>query len=367
MKVKFRNKLVGLMVASGLLASSISANACTSLVLPTTDGSYVYGRTLEFGIPLKSEMMFSPRGIEYKGVGQDGKVGSGLNWKAKYAYTGLNALGQPIVVDGMNEVGLTGGLLNAPNTAVYQNTTAEQSKQSIASYQMLTYVLSNFATVDEVKEGLPKVFVNTSALKDYKGIVQVRMTVHDNKGKSLVVEYLDGKLVMTDNPVGVMTNDPAFSWHLQNIGNYANLTPVEKNALVINGQKFAPPSSGSGMHGIPGDSLSPSRYIRAVSYVASAPKGDSKTQVNTVMHMMNNFDIVPGSIRLPSSNPYGGGAGGYETTEWTSVADVKNQKYYVRTFSNPTAQVFDFKKADVNSKEIKFTKLSDVIEVQNTN
>lgn len=362
-----KKTILSLMIATGFLTSAFSAQACTSLKLPTTDGGYVYGRTLEFGINLQSEMMYSPRNVENQGVGADGKAGTGLNWTSKYAYAGLNALGQPVAIDGINEVGLSGGLLNAPNTAVYQKTTSEQSKNSIASYQMLSYVLSNFATVDEVKNGLPKIFVNTSGLASYKGIVQVRMTLHDAKGKSLVVEYLNGQLVMTDNPVGVMTNDPAFTWHLQNIGNYANLTPVEKNALVVNGTKFAPPSSGSGLHGLPGDSLSTSRFIRATAYVASAPAQNTATQVNTVMHIMNNFDIPPGSIQLPATNPYGGGAGGFESTEWTSVADAKNLKYYVRTFENPTPQVFDLKKADPNGKSITFKKLNRSVAMESLN
>ena len=40
------------------------AHACTSLIVPTTEGSYVYGRTMEFGIPLKSEIMVTPRNYE---------------------------------------------------------------------------------------------------------------------------------------------------------------------------------------------------------------------------------------------------------------------------------------------------------------
>ena len=355
------------LAAVSMLGSPLSATACTSLIVPTTDGSYVYGRTMEFGIPLKSEMMVSPRNFEFKGVGIDGKPGSGLNWKAKYAVAGLNALGQPIVVDGMNEKGMTGGLLNAPNTAVYQQPTESESKNSIASYQMLTYALSNFANVEEAKKGLAQIFVNSSPEGDYKGIVQVRMTLHDGQGKSIVVEYLDGKLVITDNPIGVMTNDPAFSWHLSNIGNYVNLSPVESNAITIAGQKFAPPSSGSGLHGLPGDSLSTSRYIRAVSFVASAPKGDSRQQVNNVWHLMDNFDIPPGSIRLPASNPYGGGAGGYEITEWTTVGDAKNLMYYVRTYENPSPQSFDLKKADLDAKDLKFIKLNTVASVQALN
>ncbi len=351
----------------GVLSAPMTSDACTSLIVPTTDGSYVYGRTMEFGIPLKSEMMVSPRNYEFQGVGIDGKPGSGLNWTAKYAVAGLNALGQPVVVDGMNEKGMTGGLLNAPNTAVYQKPSAAESKNSIASYQMLMYALSNFATVDEARKGLAQIFVNSSTLGSYKGVVQVRMTLHDAQGKSIVVEYLDGKLVVTDNPVGVMTNDPAFSWHLLNVGNYVNLSPVEHNARTINGQKFLPPSSGSGLHGMPGDMLSTSRFIRAVTYASSAPQGDAQQQVNTVWHIMDNFDIPPGSIRLPASNPYGGGAGGYEITEWTVVGDARNLMYYVRTFDNPSPQVLDLKKADFNATELTFIKLNTVPAIQSLN
>lgn len=100
------------------------ARACTSLIVPTTEGSYVYGRTMEFGIPLNSEIMVTPRNYDFQGVGNDGKPGSGLSWKSKYAVTGMNALGQPIYVDGMNEKGMSGGLMNAPGTAVYQKPSA---------------------------------------------------------------------------------------------------------------------------------------------------------------------------------------------------------------------------------------------------
>lgn len=361
-------KITALFVSASLTLSSISsAIACTSLIVPTTEGSYVYGRTMEFGIPLKSEVMVSPRNFDFKGVGIDGKAGSGLNWKSKYAVAGMNALGQPIVVDGMNEKGMTGGLMNAPNTAVYQKPTQAESANSIASYQMLIYALSNYATVDEVKKGFSQLMVNSSTLGAYKGVVQVRMQLHDSTGKSIVVEYLEGKLTIHDNPVGVTTNDPPFAWHLLNVGNYVNLTPVERKPITIRGQKFSPPSSGSGLHGMPGDMLSSSRFVRAVIYAASAPKGPAAQQVNTVWHIMDNFDITPGSINLPASNPYGGGAGGYEYTEWTTVADAANLKYYVRTFENPSPQLFDLKKADYQAKDLRFIKLNTVPSIQNLN
>ena len=89
-----------------------------------------------------------------------------------------------------------------------------------------------------------------------------------------------------------MTNDPNFSYQLSNIGLYANLSPQESNPLIINGAKYTPPSSVSGLHGIPGDFLSPSRFIRAVIFSAAAPKNASaENQVATAFHVLNNFDI----------------------------------------------------------------------------
>ena len=45
------------------------AQACTSIVLNSTDNGRVYARTMEFGIPLKSAVLITPRGYDFKGSG----------------------------------------------------------------------------------------------------------------------------------------------------------------------------------------------------------------------------------------------------------------------------------------------------------
>jgi len=294
------------------------------------------------------------------GVGVDSKPGSGLGWTTKYAVAGMNGLGLPVILDGMNEKGLVGGLLNAPNTAMYQAVAPADSAKSIASVQILVYALTNFATVDEVKAGFQKIYVNRSVIPAFHNqSAPVRMTLHDAKGKSIVIEYLKGELVITDNPTGVMTNDPAFRDQLNNIGNYANLTNVERNPIVINGTSYVPPSSGSGLHGLPGDYLSPSRFIRALFLSKSVPTNYTTVQqTNTAWHILGSFDIPPGAISLPATNAYGGGAGGIEITEWSIVADNKNLMYYVKMFETTNVQAFDLKKIDPNQKGIKYYDLN---------
>lgn len=356
---KSLRKLVATIMLSGAVLAPSLSQACTSFALKDKDGSYVYGRTTEFGRDLQEAVMFIPRNHQYQGAGPDGILGSGLNWSGKYAVIGINVFGEDILIDGMNEKGMSGGLLNQPNFAVYQNPTGTDAKNSIASYQMLMWALSNFDNVDEVKDALQKIFINSSNLKEWNGEVKVHMTLHDMHGKSIVVEYLAGKLTITDNPIGVMTNDPPMSWQLTNIGNYVNLTPVEKSPLTIDGQTFSPPSSGSGLHGVPGDFLSSSRFVRAFLYTVAANKYvTNQPKLELAWHMLNMFDIPPGVVVIPAGDAYAGGVSGWEYTQDSIVADPKHLTYYVRNFDSVNIKKISFKDLNLNAKKISTFTLS---------
>ena len=327
---------------------------CTSIFLKTNDGGHVYARTMEFGAPTKSALVLFPRGLSFEGIGVDGNPGSGIKWISKYAVIGTNGFGLPNLYDGMNEGGLAGGLLNAPNYAEYQHPTAEESCRSIAPQQLLIYVLSNFATVAEVKEGLARILVNSSPFKEWGGVPRCHMTLHDLEGQSIVVEYLKGELVITDNPLGVMTNDPPIAWHLANLGNYGSICTPDAKTLTVNGEVFSPSSSGQGTMGLPGSFLSSDRFVRASLYVSKAPINVTMAeQMNVAWHIMNNFDIPPGALPLASGGAYGGGVGGYETTEWTSVADIKGGYYYLKSYESQAMQSLGFKDFDLEAKEMK--------------
>ena len=332
---------------------------CTSFLLKGSDGGAAYGRSMEFGMPLNSELMISPRGYQYQGIGVDGKAGTGLNWTAKYAVAGMNILGLPTYADGMNEKGLVGGLLNAPFTAQYQDVSQADSANSINSSQILLFALTNFATIDEVKAGFKKIFVNRSTVAAYKNQTPpVRVPLHDANGNSIVIEYIKGELVITDNPTHVCTNDPVLTEQFTNIGNYANLTNIEQNPLVINGATYQSPSSGNGLHGLPGDYLSPSRFIRALFLSKSVPASYStEKMVNAAWHITGSFDIPPGAITLTADNPYGGGVDGIEITEWMIVADSKNMIYNVKMFETTNVYAFDIKKINSDAKDLTYFKL----------
>lgn len=340
-------------LASLMLLSPAVSSACTSFLLSGSDGGFVYGRTLEFGMDINSKGIAVPRGQAMQGTGIDGKPGSGLNWTTKYAAFGASGLDLPILVDGMNEKGLAGGMLYLPNVSEYQEVSPSESSNSIASYEMLVFALTNYATVDEVKSGFRALKVNRSPQKLFKGVVPLHLTLHDATGKSIVIEYIGGELQISDNPTSVLTNAPQFSWHLSALGNYAGLSTSDPKPMKMGDARFGPPSSGGGMTGLPGDFSSPSRFIRAFFMKQNAPTDKTTLeQVGTAFHFLNNFDIPPGMVSLSSG--FGGSSGGYEITYYASVSDIKNKVFYIRTHDNPTIQSIDMANLDLDAKEIRY-------------
>ncbi|RAI42707.1 linear amide C-N hydrolase [Rhodoplanes roseus] len=351
---------VSALLTTSLVALPLAdATACTSVLLPAKDGGFVYGRTLEFGLQLQSQLIVVPRGIALTGTGPEGNIGQGgLAWTSKYAATGTNALGLPMILDGVNERGLSGGLFNFPGYADFQTVPPGKGNQSIASFEILTWILTSFATVDEIKAALPGIYVSAVKVKSFGDMVPpIHVSVHDAAGKSLVIEYTDGgKLNMYDNPAHVLTNAPDFPFHLKNLSQYQYVTPNVLPPLKVGTTSLSAASSGDGMNGLPGGFIAPARFVRAFFAQANAPQlATSAETVGLAFHIMNAFDLPPGSIGTSASaGGEGGGVSGYETTEWIAATDMKNLRYYVRTYENPAIQVVDLKKAVQNLKEIKF-------------
>lgn len=332
--------------------------ACTSILLKAADGSPVYGRTMEFAFPLSSDAIVIPRQHAFTATGPNGQ--QGLTWKGTYAATGLNAYGWPILVDGINERGLAGGILYFPNYAEYTDPAKAKASQSMAPWEFLTWALTNFATVAEVKAAIDGVNVIAAIQPGQDFVPPVHYTLHDATGASLVIEPTGGKLAVYDNPFGAMTNAPRFDWHEQNLSNYIKLTKNDIGPVKLMGQEIKPFSTGTGMLGLPGDLTSPSRFVRTVAYAATVnpPKTVDET-VRLAEHVMNNFDI-PLGYQHDSAAP----DAPLERTQWTTFADLRNLRYYFKTIDYQPMREIDLKSLDLTTPGIRTYKLDTSYEPQ---
>ena len=344
-------KTVSVVAACALMFGSTvqTVQACTGIRLVAADGTVVHARTLEFGLDLKSEILMVPRGYARTGTTPDGK--EGLKWTSKYASVGMNGAGLPVLFDGMNEKGLAAGTFYFPPSAGYMPYTAADSGKTIAQWEVGSYILENFANVDEVKANIGNIVVPSVMFSQWGFAPEAHYIVHDASGKSIVIEYIDGKLNVRDNPLGVITNSPSFDWHMTNLRNYVNLSVNSKPPVQLGAVKLVPTGQGTGMLGLPGDFTPPSRFVRAVAFAQSVSQ--PKTGQNAVLesfHILNQFDIPKGSARDGEKDANGNIQADY--TLWTSASDLKAKRYYFRTYDNSQIRSVDLMNMSVDGKDI---------------
>src|SRR5207237_3807458 len=94
-----------------------------------------------------------------------------------------------------------------------------------------SWILENFANVEEVKANIGNIVVPAVVFSGWGFAPEAHYIVHDASGKSIVIEYVGGKLNVHDNPLGVITNSPTFDWHITNPPNYLNF--LMNNALTL--------------------------------------------------------------------------------------------------------------------------------------
>lgn len=329
-------------------ATAETASACTGIMLRNADGSIVHGRTVEFGIPLDITYAVVPRNYNFTGLTP---LGDGMKWTTKYGVLGAIVFGNLGVMDGINEKGLALGAFYFPTMAEYTPTTSENQSKSMSSIDFSTWVLTQFANVDEVRAAVEAgdVAVAPTLLPGWPASVQpFHWIVYDKSGKSIVIEPLKGKLVVSDNPLGVLTNSPSFDWHMTNLRNYITLSPRDVPPMKIDGTSLQSFGMGAGMFGLPGDFTPPSRFVRAAAFSATALKAaDAKAGIFSGFHILNNFDIPYGAARENV-----GGTVHADQTIFTTMRDPQNLKIYFKSYEDQTIRMVDMKRFDLDAKEV---------------
>ena len=165
-----------------------------------------------------------------------------------------------------------------------------------------------------------------------------------DKNESIVVESLADGLHISENPVGVLTNNPPFSYHITHLCDYMSLTrePPEANL----GKGFLTPySRGMGAIGLPGDVSSASRFVRAafVRENAVCEEGEMAS-VSQFFHILGTVEQVRGCVRLED--------GRLELTAYTSCINLERGIYYYTTYGNRAISAVQLHKCDLDGGEL---------------
>ncbi|GLB49773.1 linear amide C-N hydrolase [Neptunitalea lumnitzerae] len=334
---------------------------CTSITINSKDGNTIVGRTMEYAKFLNSEVFFRPKGYQYVqdkllliekflqlGLPIDDLESIDVKklhtWEGLYSFIGMNSFKIDFAANGMNSEGLVTGDM-VLTVAEYQDG-KEASDNSVLWYPYLTnWILSTCSSVEDVKNKLPEIVVTNPInefTKDNPGFL-MHFPVNDAQGNAIVIEFTDGKLQIHDNSdIGVLTNDPVFPWQKLNLNNYSNITPFNQPARE--GARFSVscPSQGTGFSGLPANSTPVSRFVRAAMMVNYAYEPETTEEsVNLAVHVLNTIDIPFGTIREGiDANPLSEDS---DLTQWLTISDTQNLKYYIRMYGSPSFFVVDFK------------------------
>ena len=332
-----------------LFATSLtSVYACTGISLSAADNGVVVGRTMEWGaFDLHSRVTIIPRGYQFTGLTPDGY--NGMQWKAKYGVVGLDMLKKVTIADGMNEKGLYAGLFYHPGFAEYPIYDPAKADRTITAIDVVHFILTQFATTDEIKKGMEGVRV-VPVIEEALGIpVEAHFLVEDTQGKAIVIEFTGGETKIYDNPLGVITNAPNFDWHMTNLRNYVNLSAVAIPSKKIETLDFSALGGGSGMIGLPGDFTPPSRFVRAVAFSQTArPTESSEETVYELFRILDNFNLGLGSAEGSDASK-GNTDKMRSATLWTTAWDTKDKVFYFHTQHNRRVRRVDFNAMDFSA------------------
>lgn len=334
-----------------LIVINIQLMACTGILIQAEDRSAVNGRTVEFGIDLDMSLAVIPRNISFVGKTPQGK---GMRYKSKYAATGIYCFDDAVLMDGINEKGLVAAAFYFSGYASYTKVTRENKGRALSPVDFPNWILTQFATIEEVEEALKSVVIAPTILKDWGDAPPpMHYIVYDRSGRSIVIEPVGESLKVYENEIGVITNSPTFDWQLTNLSNYINLSPNNVGVQQLRGFRINSFGQGTGMLGLPGDFTPPSRFVRAAffSTLAVVPQ-NSDQAVDQTFHILNQFDIPLGAIREKEQ-----GKTSYDYTLLTSVKSPETLEYFYRSYENQAIQFVDLSKFNLNAKSIRSMKV----------
>ena len=311
---------------------------CTGVRFSDDKEGMFFGRNLDWSVGYGQKVVITPRGYKY----QSAFLGKMANSPALIGM-GIIAENTPLYFDCANEHGLGVAGLNFPGYAEYE-TGAIDGKTNVAAYEFPLWVALNFKTVDEVKKVLPSVAIVAKPINENYPVSQLHWIIGDAK-KSIVVEYTKNGMEIFENPVDVLTNQPGYGWHAENLRNYLNLLPQMPKSVAWRDARFTAFGSGSLMRGLPGDYYSPSRFVRVAYLNAHYPvQSTEEDNVSRLFHTLAGVAMIDGAAQMLD--------GTCEKTIYTGGYSAKSKTYYYNTYENPAITSVALHDYDLDSDKL---------------
>lgn len=309
---------------------------CTAISLKTKD--FYFGRNLDYEFSYGEEIVIAPRNYPFF-FRHEKEISHHL------ALIGVAhiANGYPLYYDAMNESGLGMAGLNFVGNARYCSSLSE-SKNNIAQFELIPWILSQAKTVKEAKKLIEKINIVDTPFSDKFPPSELHYIIAD-KDDCIVLESVKEGIRVYDNPIGVLTNNPPFDEQLFWLNRYMNLSRKEPKNQFSSLAPLHTFSRGMGAIGLPGDLSSPSRFAKvAFTKLNSVSLTDELSSISQFFHILQSVEQQRGVAEVKDNE--------YEITIYSTCYNGDKGICYYTSYGNRRINAIDMKKENIDGDKL---------------
>ena len=308
---------------------------CTAVSYQSSQ--HYFGRNLDLEYSYQESVTITPRHFPFafRMMG---------NMDEHYAMIGMAyvADGYPLYYDATNEKGLSMAGLNFPGNAVYQQ--PAEGKDNVSPFEFIPWILSQCATVQEARKLLKRIQLVEIHFSDALPLSPLHWIIAD-RTDALTVECIADGLKIYDNPIGVLTNNPPFDYHLLHLADYMGVSGLVPQNRFSEMLPLKPYSLGMGSMGLPGDMSSSSRFVRAAFVkLNSKPEKTESASVSQFYHILDAVAQPKGCTQVRGDE--------YEFTLYSSCCSTDRGIYYYKTYENSQITGVDMHRENLEGCEL---------------
>ena len=236
--------------------------------------------------------------------------------------------------DGLNEKGLSAAAIWLDETE-YPIIDSSYGNMLVTVHYSIDWLLGNFANVSEAKAAMPITKFIACQFNEFEKAPTLHFIMRDAQGGNLLIEWLNGELVLSEGRIDVVANDPSYA-------NKKTINCLERYNQTFNEAELPlqyQPTTDAHIIAFPGNSTPESRFIRAsmLNAAINAPSSYLDALAN-IVGIMNRLQIQPCEIRSKDGSICD------STTYWTVYRDHLNLLYYYKHRQNQILRCIDLKK-----------------------
>ncbi|MDU3193356.1 MAG: linear amide C-N hydrolase, partial [Finegoldia magna] len=179
--------------------------------------------------------------------------------------------------------------------------------------------------IEELIENAKHVNVVAYSYSDINEVPPLHYHLSDATGRTVEVTFVEGRIVVIDNPIGVLTNNPDLNWHYENLKHYMHVTPYKIDNTF---SKQFNLGNMNGTFGLPGGYTSGERFVRAAYLVHHLLPDSDDHPILDAFRILDHVSVPKGAVR-PSDN-------GFYYTLYQTVFNLTTKTLYIKYYDSNT-------------------------------